>query len=58
MFLYIIMFGLKLAIRICYKLKKVHMTVAPPMNDKIVTTFTEINYNSNLQQYSKDIELV
>ena len=55
MFLYIIMFGLKLAIRICYKLKKVHMTVAPSMNDKIVTTFTEINYNSNLQQYSKDI---
>jgi hypothetical protein len=55
MFLYIIMFGLKLDIRICYKLKKVHMTVAPPMNDKIVTTFTEINYNSNLQQYSKGI---
>ena len=42
MFLYIIMFRLKLAIKKCYKLKKVHMTVAPPMNDKIVTTFTEV----------------
>ena len=42
MFLYIIMFGLKLAIKKCYKLKKLHMTVAPPMNDKIVTTFTEV----------------
>ena len=49
------MFGLKLGIRKCYKLKKVHMTVAPPVNDKIVTTFTGIKSNSNLKQYSTDV---
>ena len=36
------MFGLKLAIRDCYKLNKLQMIVAPPMNDKIVTTVSEI----------------
>ena len=35
------MFVLQLAIKNCYKLKKVHMTVAPPMNGNIVTTFSE-----------------
>ena len=32
------MVGLKISIRNCYKLVKLHMIVAPPMNDKIVTT--------------------
>ena len=42
------MFGLKLAIRNCYKLNKLHMIVAPPMNDKIVTTVVENKYNSKV----------
>ena len=58
MFLYNIIFGLKLAIRKRYKLKKVHMIMAPPMIDKIVTTVNEIKYNSNLQQKSTDVSLV
>ena len=49
MYLYNIMFGLKLVIRFCYKLNKVHMIVAPPMNDKIVTTVSEIQHNSNVK---------
>jgi hypothetical protein len=52
------MFVLQLAIKNCYKLKKVHMTVAPPMNGNIVTTFSEFKYNSNLQQKSTDVSLV
>ena len=35
------MFVLQLDIRIFYKLKRVHMTLAPPMNGNIVTTFSE-----------------
>jgi hypothetical protein len=55
MFLYIIILGLRLDIRKWYKLKKVHMTVAPPVTDKIVTTFAEIKSDSNLKQYSIDV---
>ena len=36
------MFFLNLVIIKCYKLKKVYMTVAPPMSDKIATTLSEI----------------
>ena len=43
------MFGLKLAIRNCYKLNKFHMIVAPPMNDEIIATVVENKYNSNVQ---------